>query len=295
MKKITVILFCALLLISAGCSDAKTNVSNSSEALLTVNGKAITNGNVYRALSSSGNITPVLDAIEKQVVSKAVKVTDEMEENAKATLETTKKNVGAENWNNYIKESGFKDEDDYYKNSILLELRAEKLTETYINENFSNLVKQYEVKKLQIMLATTEKEADAKKALKKKNADFKAIAKEYGIESAYDGSEAIYTNQSGLPTAVWNNILKTEDGKVADTVLDQTTGNLYIVKVVSSEAKDFKEETIAAIKNITTQNEEGLTIDEIAFNYYLNKAGFEIHDADIYTLLLNNSKKYQED
>lgn len=299
MKKLAMFVGCALLLFVSGCSDASTNVSDKNEALITVDGEEITKGDVYLGLSSRGNITPVTTAISKQVVKKAVPVTKELEKEAKETLESLKKSVGEDKWSDYLKTNGFKDEEDYYKNSVLLNARIAKITEAYVSKNLVELAKEYEVRKLEIMVTPDKDKAnEAIAALsKEKKPDMKAAATTYGDTTKYNGSEGIYTNQSGIPNAVWSNLLTLKDGEMfVKPIFDDATSTYYIVRVVSSKAKtDFKDDAINAIKNVTTANAEGLKIDERAYNYYLNEAGYAIHDAAIYAELLKNSLKYQED
>lgn len=297
MKKLTMLFACALLLVVSGCSDASTSVSDSSEALITIGDEKITKGDVYEGLSIQGEITPITTAMDKQVVKIAVPVTDEIEKEAQSSLASYKESVGEENWETHIASNGFKDEEDFYKNSILLNIRKGKITENYVIENFDKLNDQYKTRKLQIMVCEDKDKAKEAISALKENDDMSAAATKYGVTTTYNGSDGIYTNQSGIPSAVWNEILNTKDGKTFSSAIhDSTTGNYYIVKVVSSKAKkEFKDDAINAIKNLTTTNEDGYTIEEVAYNYYLNKAGYSIHDANIYSYLLNNSKKYTEE
>lgn len=297
MKKLTITFACALLLLISGCSDANTNVSNSSEALITIGNKKITKGDVYQGLSVQGILTPITSALDKQVAKIAVPVTDALEEEAKQTLASYKESVGEENWQAHIESNGFKDEEDFYKNSILLNLRVGKITEAYVKENLNDLVIEYQARKLQIMVTDDKDKAkNAIKALKDKD-DMGAAAATYGVTTTYNGSEGIYTNKSGLPESVWEQIIDTKDGKTfTKPAYDSATGTYYIVKVISSHAKkDYKDDAINAIKNITAADTDGYTLEDKAYNYYLNKAGYEIHDANIYGYLLNSSVKYTED
>lgn len=297
MKKLTLTFACALLLLVSGCSDASTNVSDGSKALVTIGNKEITKGDIYAGLSVQGNIEAITTAIDKQVVKVAVPVSDEIEEEAKASLASYKTSVGEDKWASHLKENGYKDEEDFYKNSILLNIRTGLITDNYVKDNFDSLNEEFKPRKLQIMVTTDQDKAkEAIKALKEKD-DMSTVASKYGDTTTYNGSEGIYTSQSGLPTNVWSQILETKDGKTFSTAsFDATTGNYYIVKVVSSKAKkEFKEDAINAIKNITATDEKGFTVADRAYNFYLNKAGFSIHDANIYSYLLNSSVKYTEE
>ena len=91
-------------------------------------------------------------------------------------------------------------------------------------------------------------------------------------------------------------MLETEDGTYSDTVVDTTTSYQYIIYVVSSDADEIKEEAIEALAaSEDYTNDDGLSIDEEAFNYYLNKLGYSIHDVEIYEDLLSDSYMYEED
>lgn len=297
MKKLTMLFACALLLVVSGCSDASTNVTDSSDALITLGDEKITKGEVYEGLSVQGDITAIATAMDKQVVKIAVPITDEIEKEGQASLASYKESVGDANWEEHLASNGYKDEEDFYKNSILLNIRKGKITENYVTENFNELNDEYKARKLQIMVTEDKDKADEAITALKENDDMSAAASKFGVTTTYNGSEGIYTNQSGIPSAVWNEILNTKDGKTfSGAILDSATGNYYIVKVVSSNAKkEFKDDAINAIKNLTVTNEDGYTIEEVAYNHYLNKAGYSIHDANIYSYLLNNSKKYTEE
>lgn len=297
MKKLTTLFACALLLVVSGCSDASTNVTDSSDALITLGDEKITKGEVYEGLSVQGDITAIATAMDKQVVKIAVPITDEIEKEGQASLASYKESVGDANWEEHLASNGYKDEEDFYKNSILLNIRKGKITENYVTENFNELNDEYKARKLQIMVTEDKDKADEAITALKENDDMSAVASKFGVTTTYNGSEGIYTNQSGIPSAVWNEILNTKDGKTfSGAILDSATGNYYIVKVVSSNAKkEFKDDAINAIKNLTVTNEDGYTIEEVAYNHYLNKAGYSIHDANIYSYLLNNSKKYTEE
>ena len=71
------------------------------------------------------------------------------------------------------------------------------------------------------------------------------------------------------------------------------TATYYLIKVIDAKTNEFKDEAISVIAASTATNEDGLSISEEAFNYYLNKVGYGIHDAIVYSALLSESAKYE--
>ncbi|NCC53884.1 MAG: hypothetical protein EOM11_00135, partial [Erysipelotrichia bacterium] len=187
MKKLTMTFAFALLLLVSGCADASTNVSDANEALITIDGEKITKGQVYEGLTAQGVITPITTAMDKQVVKAGVPVTKEMEEEAKNSLASYKESVGAEGWEAHLKSNGYKDEEDFYKNSILLNIRTGKIAENFVKEKFNELANEFQVRKLQIMVTTEKDKAkDAIKALKDKK-EMSEVATTYGDTTTYNG------------------------------------------------------------------------------------------------------------
>lgn len=295
MKKLTITLF-ALLLVVSGCSNANTNITTSDETLITVNGEDITKGDVYKGLKASGNINIVTAALDKVVADTAVKTTKEIEKEAKASLKAYKDSVAADKWEATLKEKGFKNEKDYYENVSLVTTKLAKVTNAYIAKEFDTLAKEYEVKKLRIFVTNdADKASAAAKAMKKKDADYEAIAAKYGVTTTYSAKEGIYTNKSGLPSQVWNEIKTTSNQGITKIVEDKATTSYYIVKVVDSNAAKFKDEAITAIKGVASTNADGLKLEDVAYHYFLLEAGYNIHDTDVYSALLTSSQKFKRD
>ena len=109
MKKFVTGLCAALLLFTmCGCSDATTNVSNRSEALITIGNDKITNGDVYSGLIAQGDVSAVASALSKAIASKAVETTEAIEKSAQASLDALKTNN--KDWDAYLAKNNYKDE-----------------------------------------------------------------------------------------------------------------------------------------------------------------------------------------
>lgn len=295
MKKMSLPLCLALLLLIGGCSDATTNVDDKDDTLISIGDESIEKGDVYTSLLATGNINPVTNEIKLMLADKAVKTTKELETTAKANLASQKESIGVDNWDDYLKNNGYKNEDDFYKKNVLPSVKANELKTTYVKELFDTLVKDLEVKKIQVIMFDDKTKLEQAQKELKKNDDFAALATQFGKTDTFNGTEIIYSNKGTIPASVYNEIVKLKKGKTSDAIPDANTGYYYIVKMVEPNASKFKEEAQAFLNNLTYTDESGLAFDDIIFKHYLDKFDFSIHDASVYAALINNSAKYAND
>lgn len=295
-KKILAV-FCGSLVFLGGCSDATTQISDKSEVLITVGNDKISKGDIYNGLLAQGSVSTIENQITKFLVDKEVPVSEELEKEAKKTLKEYREAYG-DDWKKTYKNAGFETEEAFYEDVVLVNTRAEKLTAAYIEQNYEDSIERFNPRKVQII--EIEDAADAEKAFEmaqENDSDFEAIAKEYGTKT-YKGTEAIYNSESGLPDVVWNKI----DAAVGDDVLidsilqDVSNEKFYIVRVTNSITETFKEEAIENMKEISgtiTSSDTGLKLSEEAFNFFLKKYDYSIHDITVYEALLSASEQYK--
>ncbi|OCN05208.1 hypothetical protein A4S06_02155 [Erysipelotrichaceae bacterium MTC7] len=299
MKKKLLTVACASLLLVSGCSNATTQVEDDNKVLITIGDEEITKGDIYTGLVAQGNITPVQRAMSEILVDKLVKVDDEIKKAADEDLAYYKETYG-DQWENTYKSYGYADEESFYNDVILLNARMNKLTSLYVKANLADLAKEFSPKKAQIIQVKDEAKAkEALAAAKKKDADFAAVAKEFGDEGTYNGSEAIYNTNSGLPDVAWKYIEEASKKGVVDKVLqDPTAETYYIVKVTQTNYEKFKDEAITNISEITitesTEEDAPKPLADRAFAYYLKKYDYSIHDVKIYQELLSSSWKFEK-
>lgn len=293
MKKLFTCALCGSLLFIAGCSDASTSPDKEDTVLLSVGGEDITKDDIYHSLIAEGDISPVTTAMENMLTNLAVPTTEEIEKAAKESLEALKKAKG-DSWKQFLKDNGYKNEKEYYQKVSLVNAKSGKLVSTYVNDNYYDLMKELEVKKLQIaVIDNADKLKDVNKAIKAKK-EISEIANTYGNTETYKGTDNIYTNKDGIPAVIWTEINKTKDGKTFnEAIADPTTGKYYVVKVVSTNAKELETEAKAVLNSLTTYEENGLTFPEYVFHYYLDKFDYGVYDATVYSALLSNSQKYE--
>lgn len=291
MKRIATGLCAALLLFSlVGCSDATTNVSDKNEALITIGTDKITKGDVYNGLVAQGDISPVVKALTTAVAANAIETTDEIKAAAQANVDTLK--ASATDWEAYLKNSGYESEEALLED-LINQVKETKITSSYVSEKYTTLATRLEPRKLQVVSITNKDVVNEAQQKANDGVDFTELAKTYG-DGKQNGVVSIYTNASGLGADVWKTVLATEEGKVASqTSYNPETATYYLIKVIDAKTNEFKDEAISVIAASTAKNEDGLSISEEAFNYYLNKVGYGIHDAIVYSALLSESAKYE--
>lgn len=288
MKKILCTCCVALLFMVSGCSDALTGVSDDKTALITIGDTKITKGDLYEGLKSQGATTSIINQVSAIIVEKEVPVTDEITKEAKESMETLKSYIGEEQWTQFLTETGYENEEAYFNDRVMLAARSGKITDKYLETDFTNIISKY--KPMQVQVFETDSEEKATQALEmiQSGKEVKDVVTELeGITETYTGDTQILTAESGLPTNVWANVTKVTE---ANTVLDQVQFNLdltsyFIVKVIEPNAENFKE---AAIKTMATSQ----TIQNDAFAYFLNKYGFTIYDIDVYNAFKTQAPQY---
>ncbi|MFV0380946.1 MAG: hypothetical protein ACK5KR_01740 [Breznakia sp.] len=291
----------AILLLASACGNATTQVTKEDKTLITVGDTKITKGNMYTMLSAQGSIAPIEKEMYKILVKKFLKENKETIAEAKENL-ATQKETYADKWESTLKSAGYKSEKAYYED-YLLNLNIARLTDLYIDKNFNDLIDKYQLRKVEIVAISDPQKTEAALKDAEEGVEFTKVATTYGDTTTYDGNVKVYNSKSELPEVVWKNILDVEkDGKLVKKVLqDTTTSTYYLVKVVNTKAKDFKEDAITSLKDITSDTStqtpsstasSELGIDDQAFAYFLKEADYSIHDVDIYQLLLTSSQKF---
>ena len=269
---------CALILL-AGCSDASAKLANGSETVMTVGNQTFSKNDIYQMLVSSAGGDTVYSKAQTFIAEQEVELTDEMKDSAKNTLELYSMMYG-DQFTDYLKSSGLT-EDDYVNTVILPYMQAEKLPEIYINEHFDELVSTYEP--IQVIVLSFSSQDDASKAISALK-DGSATAEEAAASnnSASKGEPEILVNSSMTYDSAVLTVLRSgsvDDGWVEVPSSDGVT--FYVVKIVSKNAADFKDEAVTALGGIST-------VTNAATDYFFRKYNFHVYDIDVYNQLKSN-------
>ena len=288
MKKLCTLLAAMMLFTLAGCKDATAGISNGSEALITIEGNKITNGDIYGLIKTSAGANETLSLIKTQIYKKEnIKVSDAMKKEAEESVKSLKSMYG-DSLQDTLKQYGFDNLEQYKEKSIYPGLQQKELNKKYVKAKKKAMFDSYYPVKAQILEADSKKKAEnALKALKD-GKDFKAVVKEYGSTTTYKGSEEIYNSKSGLPTTVFDKIKSTNKKGLIESVMEDTSSKkYYVVKVTNATPKDFEEDAINSIV------EKAFTdIEPAATAYYLKKYDFTVYDKDIYDGIKSTNESY---
>lgn len=294
MKKLAALGFAAVMMVSlSGCSDASVDISTGSDVLFRVGSETVTNDDIFRPLFLNYGYNEVSSQVNNVIFEKEVPVTDEITEAAKKSLASTKESLGEDAFITQIKQSGFKDEDDFYTRAVLPSEQLKALTKKWLNDNAESQISVYKPVKARIIACTTEE--NAKKALEAVQGEtsFEDAASEFGKTDTYKGDEIVVHQSSGLPSTVWAKISVVTDKEsmineiIADTTTDAENPAYYVVKVTNTSAlEDFKDEAIQAIldKSSSAQTD--------AMKHYLSEYDFNVYDIDIYNSYKSSKPDY---
>ncbi len=280
MKKLVTALASFLLVFSlSGCEDAKANVSNPKEPILTVGSKTITKNDVNTVLSASiGSQVAVTNAL-KTVTSKEVEETEEIKNQAKSELENLKQIYG-EGFETILKQMNT-NEEDYMQDYILPMIKTHELNKIYVDENFDELVKQYDPMMVTVLSFANEEDANA--ALAGLNdGSLTPLEASEKYEATTRGNSEIVTLDTYKYDALTLAALRSMSESDGFTVVQDESGSMFnVVKVDSKDVASFKDEFVAFVSNNPAFTME---VNE----YYFKKYNFHVYDITLYNALKQN-------
>lgn len=280
MKKI-LLSICALLLL-AGCTDAHAKLKDANTAIITVGDTTVTKGDVYNSMVQQGAGYVALSDATQAILEKEVPITPEIEAEATKSLETYKTTYG-DAFETTLQSYGYKDVDDFYKNSLVLSAQLSELTKKYVNDNFDALVKKYEPRQATILTFATEEEAKNAKAALESGTDAMTVASDFNSSSA--GSPRIVTVDTDLDSAVKSYIANATETGISDVLIGNDLENFYIVNVNEIDPANIKDDIITVFTNLT----ETATDSDL---FYFKKYGFKIYDRELYDNIEANYPDY---
>ena len=286
MKKILILLICALLLV--GCSDASANVKDSSTAIVTIGGKKITKGKLYELLRDQDQECEViLDFLISYIVNKEIETTPEIEATAKEHFADAKASMGEE-FESYLFVNGYENEEAFYEREFLVPTKLEDLAAHYIDENWDKVMEYYYPTKVRVIETLTSQDASAALAEIKDGKSFESVANKYSTKSAaiYEGNEYLLSRlDTSLPTQITTFVRENTVPTLSGVLTGDNLEAFYILQIVNCNPKQYREEAIELIKTTSV-----LDTEIIAF--YCKKLNFRVYDVTLYNFLETNYPTY---
>lgn len=286
MKKLTYgLLAFALMFTVSGCSDASTNVSNGKEQLITIGKDSITKETLYATLLSQGQITPIINLVTEKLIDLEVPMNDEIEEEARKNFDDLKEAIG-ENFAKLIKQAGFESEEAYYEDRVVYTVRASRLTNVYLENEFTKAATTY--RPIQVQMIEVDNAEDALLALSaiKDGTSFEDAGEEYATSKNLNGVTTVINNKLGLDSGVFSKISTTTSNGLIDEVLESSDKkSYYVVSIIESDPTKFEEAATTSLAAITTVSDD-------AFQYFLEKYDFRIYDIDVYSAFKSQAPKF---
>ncbi|MEG0694417.1 MAG: hypothetical protein RR440_01585 [Erysipelotrichaceae bacterium] len=286
MKKISVLAIVMSLILLTGCSDATADISDGGKTLFTVGGESITRDDLFKPMKANAANT-VLEEATKVIVKKEIETTDAMRSAATSELEKAKATTSG-TFKEYINGMGFKDEDEYYNKYLLLAQQQQGLYRKYVDENFDKIAKKLHPVKAQIIYTTDKDKAVAALADVIAGKGFVETAKAYGDTTNFNGNvQLIHASSTGIVDVLMNRIktVKKDNTLIKDLIVDATGNGSYILNVVNTNAKDFKNEAIDAFLALTNTKDDAMA-------YFLKKYNFAVYDINVYNTIKKNNPAY---
>lgn len=277
MKRVLTLLtaFMAVSML-AGCKDASAQLKDAQQAVVTIGDKAITKGDLYSMMNSSIGAEEVYSDAFKAIAAQEVEITDKMREDAKSNLDLYKMMYG-DQFTQYMTSLGLSEE-DYMEQYMIPSMQTQGLTAKYIEENFADLVKEYNPIQAIILSFTTKDDASEALSGLKDGKLTPAQAASENNSSSYGDSEIITINTTSYDSAALSVIRSgsPDDGWVMVPSTDGAT--FYLVNIVSNNPEDYKEEVTSTLTNVTA-------IKDKSNEYYLRKYNFHIYDITVYNAM----------
>lgn len=278
MKKIYPVLLFTGLLALTGCSDKYTNVSNSSEVVMSVNKVKYTRGDIYEMIQSY-NVDSFVVNQAKLLLNSTIEITDDMK--AEAEVKYTNA-LGTSDETPFLTDAGYATKEEYIENEIYPTLQEAVAVKAYVSENYDTLASDALLKKVRIIEVSSESDGEAAIKAIQEGATFDSVAETYNVSTTYTGAEVISTTDTAasaaniMPTQVATDISALTTPQLMTSVIsDSTTSKLFVVQVTATSPGVFKDAGVDFLASLTTY------VDK----YYaatLPAAGFKVYDKGIY-------------
>jgi hypothetical protein len=207
------------------------------------------------------------------IAAKEIEVTEEMKEEALNQVQFYTMMYG-DQFSGFLDSMGLTEE-TYAEKYILPNTLTGKLVEKYTEENFDSLCGSFDPLKAIVLSFTSEDDASAALSALKDGSMTPAEAAKENNSSSTGDEEVITMNTTSYDSAALSVLrsMSVDDGWTEVPSSDGAT--FYVLKLVSHDPAEFKEEAVKAISEISAVTDE-------SNDFYLRKYNFRVYDINLY-------------
>ncbi len=275
MKKLTILIISCILLLS-GCSakDKNAEISSGKDILVTVGNQQITKSTLYNIMLNNSGINEILLEAENFILDREIEITSEMEEEAKESLENLSSMYG-DYFADMVQYYGYANEDDFYQNALLFNIRVDHLIKKHISENLAEFKETYTPKKINVLIFSGIEDASNAHAAIEKGTSFEEAAETFHATTSYF-DKVITSSNTFFDSNVVNYVSGVTEPAYSGTILSSKDSTCFLIQVTSVDSTEYEEEAIEAIATDVSS----LSTDVLI--HYLDQYNFTIYDKGIY-------------
>ncbi len=259
MKKLIILFICILFI--SGCG--KPKLANGEEVVGKIDGLEVTANDIYKKLKQTNGTAALIDLIDSYIANKEIKTDQAAKDHVASTIETYKIQFADQDWDELLRESGFKSQKDL-EDLILLTYKKEQLANQFVMASLSeddlkayydnDVVGAIDVRHILIRPDETneDQEAALEEALNKANdlikelndgADFIELAKEHSDDtSAEDGGIITNVTKEQFVEEFFNASVALKVNEYTKEPVKTQYGYHIILKLKQDEKKSYEEE-----------------------------------------------------
>lgn len=280
--------------ILTGCAGAQTSVKKGDSTLFQVGDTVVTKQQVYDTVKYNKGTSYSIEKIKEKIEKIEVKNEDQIKKRIDILYKQYEEYYGKEeSFESQVKNSGYKDVDEFKKKVLRPQVLEELLMEKYTNKHIDKYLKQY--KPVIAKVLAVEGEDAAKEAVKelKSGASWDDVYTKYTSQSSsYQNTKKVLTtSDSDLNPDDIKTLYKNKKAGVMTKVyspLNSDSTTRYLINVISCDATsdEYYADFINQLKSLDSNFEKNL------WKHYLKKHNFEVHDQDIFDIIRVDNPEY---